>query len=42
MENAKKDQKATNPLQKQKENKPENTTLGAKTAQSKVTKNANR
>jgi hypothetical protein len=39
MDNAKKDQKATNPLLKQ---KPENTKLGTKTAQSKVTKNANR
>jgi hypothetical protein len=42
MDNAKKDQKATNPLLKHKENKPENTKLGTKTAQSKVTKNANR
>ncbi|KAI5795993.1 hypothetical protein FPQ18DRAFT_387224 [Pyronema domesticum] len=42
MDNAKKDQKATNPLPKHKENKPENTKLGTKTTQSKATKNANR
>jgi hypothetical protein len=42
MDNTKKDQKATNPLLKHKENKPENTKLGTKTAQSKVTKSANR
>jgi hypothetical protein len=42
MDNAKKDQKATNPLLKHKENKQENTKLGTKTTQSKVTKNASR
>jgi hypothetical protein len=42
MDNAKKDQKATNPLLKYKENKQDNTKLGTKTSQSKVTKNASR
>jgi hypothetical protein len=42
MDNAKKDQKATNPLLKHKENKQDNTKLGTKTSQSKVTKNASR
>jgi hypothetical protein len=42
MDKAKKDQKAINPLLKHKENKQENTKLGTKTTQSKVTKNASR
>ncbi|KAI5789390.1 hypothetical protein FPQ18DRAFT_391938 [Pyronema domesticum] len=42
MDNAKKDQKATNPLLKHKVNKQENTKLGTKTTQSKVTKNASK